>query len=122
MQHYKEISSKKMIKKLEKQLKHLNEKVTQLKKEKKNVYEQKELNLLNNFEKLNTSKINNINELLGIVLNSLNLFNKTKQKIENIIGKLTTISSEDRLSLVEENKKYLNEKGKIFFDTLESIK
>ena len=120
---YKEkyINSKKKIKKLEKKIKNLNDKVNQLEKEKKKIEEQKTLNILNNFEKLNTLKINNINELSDIVTNSVNLFKESSQNLETLIDKLIAISTEEHISLIEENKKYIDNKGKIFFDTLENI-
>ena len=117
----KHINSKKKIKKLEKKIKNLNDKVNQLEKEKKKIEEQKTLNILNNFEKLNTLKINNINELSDIVTNSVNLFKESSQNLETLIDKLIAISAEEHISLIEENKKYIDNKGKIFFDTLENI-
>ena len=117
----KHINSKKKIKKLEKKIKNLNDKVNQLEKEKKKIEEQKTLNILNNFEKLNTLKINNINELSDIVTNSVNLFKESSQNLETLIDKLIAISTEEHISLIEENKKYIDNKGKIFFDTLENI-
>ena len=90
-------------------------------KEKNQIDEQKTLNILNNFEKLSTSKITNINELYDIIINSVNLFRESQQSLEGLIDKLIAISAEEHLSLIEENKKYIDNKGKLFFDTLESI-
>ena len=120
---YKEkyLNSKKRIKKLEKKIKNLNDEVAQFKKEKKKIEEQKTVNILNNFEKLNSSKINNINELSEIVTNSVNLFRESQQNLGTLIDKLIAISAEEHISLIEENKKYIDNKGKIFFDTLENI-
>ena len=114
-------NSKKKIKKLQKKIKNLNDEVIKLQKEKNQIEEQKTLNILNNFEKLNTSKINNVNELSDIIINSVNLFRESQQNLEGLIDKLIAISAEGHLSLVEENKKYIDNKGKLFFDTLESI-
>ena len=114
-------NSKKIIKKLEKKIKNLNDEVIKLQKEKNQIEEQKTLNILNNLEKLNTSKINNINELSEIIINSVNLFKNSQQNLEGLIDKLIAISAEEHLLLVEENKKYIDNKGKLFFDTLENI-
>ena len=120
---YKEkyLNSKKKIKKLQKKIKNLNSEINQLQKEKNQIKEQKTLNILNNFEKLNTSKINDINELSEVILNSINIFRESQQSIKVSIDKLIDISTEEHLSLIEENKKYIDNKGKIFFDTLEKI-
>ena len=122
-ERYKEkyLKSKKKIKKLEKKIKNLNGEINQLQKEKNQIKEQKSLNILNNFEKLNTSKINDINELSEIILNSVNLFRESQKNIESLIDKLISISAEEHLSLINENKKYIDNKGKTFFETLEKL-
>ena len=106
---------------MQKKIKNLNSEINQLQKEKNQIKEQKTLNILNNFEKINTSKINDINELSEIILNSINIFRESQQSIKVSIDKLIDISTEEHLSLIEENKKYIDNKGKIFFDTLEKI-
>ena len=122
-ERYKEkyLKSKKKIKTLEKKIKNLNGEINQLQKEKNQIKEQKSLNILNNFEKLNTSKINDINELSEIILNSVNLFRESQKNIESLIDKLISISAEEHLSLINENKKYIDNKGKTFFETLEKL-
>lgn len=95
--------------------------MSQLQKEKKQIEEQKTLNILNNFEKINTNKINDINELSNIILNSVNLFRDSQQNLETLIEKLITISAEEHISLIEENKKYIDNKGKLFFETLDNM-
>ena len=106
---------------MQKKIKNLNSEINQLQKEKNQIKEQKTLNILNNFEKLNTSKINDINELSEVILNSINIFRESQQSIKVSIDKLIDISTEEHLSLIEENKKYIDNKGKIFFETLEKI-
>ena len=106
---------------MEKKIKNLNGEINQLQKEKNQIKEQKSLNILNNFEKLNTSKINDINELSEIILNSVNLFRESQKNIESLIDKLISISAEEHLSLINENKKYIDNKGKTFFETLEKL-
>ena len=120
---YKEkyLNAKKKIKKLQKKNKNLNYEVLQLQKEKKQIQEQKTLNILNNFEKINTSKISDITELSEIVINSVNLFRESQQNLEGLIDKLITRSAEDHISLIEANKKYIDNKGKLFFETLQNI-
>ena len=95
--------------------------MSQLQKEKKQIEEQKTLNILNNFEKINTNKINDINELSNIIFNSVNLFRDSQQHLETLIEKLITISAEEHISLIEENKKYIDNKGKLFFETLDNM-
>jgi len=41
--------------------------------------------------------------------------------LQALVEKLIAISAEEHLSLIEENKKYIDNKGKLFFDTLENI-
>ena len=106
---------------MQKKIKSLNSEINQLQKEKNQIKEQKTLNILNNFEKLNTSKINDINELSEVILNSVNIFKESQQNVKALIDKLIDISAEEHLSLIEENKKYIDNKGKIFFETLEKI-
>ena len=122
-EQYKEkyLKSKKKLKKLRQKVKDLNDIIEQLEKEKKQIQEQKTLNVLNNFEKLKTSKINNINELSNIILNSISLFKESQQTLDTKIAKLISISEQEHLSLIEENQKYIDNKGKIFFEILKSI-
>ena len=114
-------SAKKKVRKLKKKIKNLNSSLSQLQKEKKQIEEQKTLNILNNFEKINTNKINDINELSNIILNSVNLFRDSQQNLETLIEKLITISAEEHISLIEENKKYIDNKGKLFFEALDNL-
>ena len=111
----------KKVRKLKKKIKNLNSSLSQLQKEKKQIEEQKTLNILNNFEKINTNKINDINELSNIILNSVNLFRDSQQNLETLIEKLITISAEEHISLIEENKKYIDNKGKLFFEALDNL-
>ena len=120
---YKEkyLNSKKKITKLKKKIKNLNDEIEELRKEKNNIREQKILNILTNFEKVNISKINSISELSDIIINSVNSFRESQQNLENLIDKLISDSAEEHISLVKENKKYIDDKGKVFFDTLENL-
>lgn len=108
----------KEYKNLEKQYKSLSEEKSNLEKEK----EQNTLNFLNNFEKINTSKITNISELSDIVINSINIFKESQKHLETLIEKLIKISDNEHTSLINESKKYLDDKSKIIFDTFEKLK
>ena len=113
--------NKKKIKKLQKKIRSLNSEIAQLQKEKNQIKEQKIINILGGLEKLNTTKIKDISELSDIVVNSVNVFRESQQNLESLIDKLIAISAEEHLSLIAENKKYIDNKGKMFFETLESI-
>ena len=123
---YKTLKEKYMMiktkhKNLKKIIKSLKEEKTTLEKEKKDILEQKTLDFLNNFEKINTSKITNISELSDIIINSINIFKESQNNLQNLIEKLIKISDNENKSLLEETKRYINDKGKVFFDTLKNL-
>ena len=123
---YKTLKEKYMMiktkhKNLKKIIKSLKEEKTTLEKEKKDILEQKTLDFLNNFEKINTSKITNISELSDIIINSINIFKESQNNLQNLIEKLLKISDNENNSLLEETKRYINDKGKVFFDTLKNL-
>ena len=123
---YKTLKEKYMMiktkhKNLKKIIKSLKEEKTTLEKEKKDILEQKTLDFLNNFEKINTSKITNISELSDIIINSINIFKESQNNLQNLIEKLLKISDNENKSLSEETKRYINDKGKVFFDTLKNL-
>ena len=123
---YKTLKEKYMMiktkyKKMKKIIKSLKEEKTTLEKEKKDILEQKTLDFLNNFEKINTSKITNISELSDIIINSINIFKESQNNLQNLIEKLLKISDNENKSLLEETKRYINDKGKVFFDTLKNL-
>ena len=123
---YKTLKEKYMMiktkhKNLKKIIKSLKEEKTTLEKEKKDILEQKTLDFLNNFEKINTSKITNISELSDIIINSINIFKESQNNLQNLIEKLLKISDNENKSLLEETKRYINDKGKVFFDTLKNL-
>ena len=123
---YKTLKEKYMMiktkyKKMKKIIKSLKEEKTTLEKEKKDILEQKTLDFLNNFEKINTSKITNISELSDIIINSINIFKESQNNLQNLIEKLLKISDNENKSLSEETKRYINDKGKVFFDTLKNL-
>ena len=123
---YKTLKEKYMMiktkyKKMKKIIKSLKEEKTTLEREKKDILEQKTLDFLNNFEKINTSKITNISELSDIIINSINIFKESQNNFQNLIEKLLKISDNENKSLLEETKRYINDKGKVFFDTLKNL-
>ena len=115
------ISNKKKLKEMNKKVKKLTEELSELKNEKNKNAELKNLNLLNDFEKINISKITNITELSNVIFKSLNIFKESQNNFQNLIEKLIKISGDEHKSLIEESKKYLDNKGKMFFDELENL-
>jgi len=102
-------------------IKSLSEEIIILKQENKQILEKKTLDFLNNFEKIDTSKIKNISELSELVMNSVNIFHQSQNNLQNLIEKLIKISDNEHKSLLDESKKYIDTKGKVFFDTLEKL-
>ena len=123
---YKEIKEKYLKTKLKnkllkKQIKSIKEEMFNLQREKLQILEQKTLNFLNNFEKLDTTKISNLSELSDLVLNSVNIFRESQNNLQKLIEKLITISDDRHKSLLDESKIYIDNKGKTFFETLEKL-
>ena len=112
---YKKLKEKYKLK--EQEIKTLKDELSKIKKEKQ-ISEQKSLNDL---EKINLSKITNISELSNFVFNSLKIFGESQKNMQNLIEKLINISGKEHNSLMEESKKYIDNKKKIFFETLDKI-
>ena len=112
---YKKLKEKYKLK--EQEIKNLKDELSKIKKEKQ-ISEQKSLNDL---EKINISKITNISELSNFVFNSLKIFGESQKNMENLVQKLINISGKEHNSLMEESKKYIEKKTKIFFETLDKI-
>lgn len=112
---------KKKNKSMANKIKSLSEEIIILKQENKQILEKKTLDFLNNFEKIDTSKIKNISELSELVMNSVNIFHQSQNNLQNLIEKLIKISDNEHKSLLDESKKYIDTKGKVFFDTLEKL-
>ena len=106
---------------LKKELKYYKEETSNMRRKNLEILEQKTLNFLNNFEKLDTSKISNISELSDLVLNSVNIFRESQNNLQKLIEKLITISDDRHKSLLDESKRYIDNKGKTFFETLEKL-
>ena len=117
----KNMNLKKRIKELKNKVSELNENVTQLNNDKSQFEAQKKLNTINNFEKINSVPINNINDLSNQLLSTINIFNDSQKNLKTLIDKLITMSKNEHNTLIEENNKYIEKKGKIFFDLLKKM-
>ena len=71
--------------------------------------------LFNNLEQIKNSKINDINELGDIILNSVNLFRESQNNLEGLIGKLLSVSTDNNSALMKAIEEYIDEKGRKFF-------
>jgi len=116
------IKKKKKIKIMYKIINTLKEEKNNLIKEHNQKEEQKNLNILNNLEKKNFSKITNLSELSEIINKSLNVFKESENNLQNLMNKLIKISNEEHKPFLEESQKYINEKSKIYFDMVENLK
>ena len=112
---YKKLKEK--YKEKEEEIKNLKEELFKLRKDKQ-ISDQK---ALNDLEKINLSKITNISELSNFVFNSIKIFGESQKNLENLIEKLINISGKEHESLMEESKKYIDNKKKYFFETLDKI-
>jgi hypothetical protein len=88
------------------------------KKEIEQLKNEKNKNILETLEKINTIPIYEINDLVNVILNSINIFKNTQNDIKSSVDKLVTISETQNEKLKEENKKYLDNKTKLFFDIM----
>ena len=88
------------------------------KKEIEQLKNEKNKNILETLEKINTIPIYEINDLVNVILNSINIFKSTQSDIKTSVDKLVTISETQNEKLKEENKKYLDNKTKLFFDIM----
>jgi hypothetical protein len=112
---YKKLKEKYKLK--EQDIKNLKDELEKLKKEKQ-ISQQKSLD---DFEKINLSKITNISELSNFVFKSLKIFGESQKNLENLIQKLINISGKEHNSLIEESKKYIENKQQFFYETLNKI-
>ena len=88
------------------------------KKEIEQLKNEKNKNILENLEKINTIPIYEIDDLVNVILKSLNIFKNTQNEIKTSLDKLVSISDTQNEKLKEENKKYLENKTKLFFDIM----
>ena len=69
-------------------------------------------------EKINTEPIYEINDLVNIILNSINIFKNSHTELKSSIEKLISISDTQNQKLSVENKNFLDTKTKLFFDIM----
>ena len=79
---------------------------------------EKNKNILETLEKINTVPIYAIDDLVNVILNSINIFKNTQNEIKTSVDKIVTISETQNEKLKEENKKYLDNKTKLFLDIM----
>ena len=80
--------------------------------------DEKDKKILETLEKINTEPIYEINDLVNIILNSINIFKNSHTELKSSIEKLISISDTQNQKLSEENKNYLDTKTKLFFDIM----
>ena len=90
----------------------------QYKKQIETLQNEKNKNILETLEKINTIPIYEINDLVNILLNSINIFKNTQNDIKSNLDKLISISDNQNEKLSQENKKFLDNKTKLFFDIM----
>ena len=109
---------KERLQKIMKKNKKLKANENEYKKEIEQLKNEKNKNILETMEKLNTIPIYEINDLVNVILNSINIFKSTQNDIKTSVDKLVNISETQNEKLKEENKKYLDNKTKLFFDIM----
>ena len=109
---------KERLQKIAKKNKKLKANENEYKKEIEQLKNEKNKNILETMEKLNTIPIYEINDLVNVILNSINIFKSTQNDIKTSVDKLVNISETQNEKLKEENKKYLDNKTKLFFDIM----
>ena len=66
-------------------------------------------------EKINTIPIYHIDDLVHVILNSINIFKNTQNEIKTSVDKLISNCYSKNEKLKEENKKFLDNKTKLYF-------
>ena len=90
----------------------------QYKKENNTLKSEKNKNILETLSKMNTVPIYEINDLVNVVMNSINIFKSSANDFKKSLDKLINVSDEKYNNLNEENKKYIDGKTKLFFDIM----
>ena len=107
--------------KIYKKNKKLKEDLNKYKTENEKLTSEKNENILQTLEKINQTPIYEVNDLVNIILNSINIFKDSQDKFKKSIEKLISLSEEQKNFLLQENKQYIDNKTKIFFDTLNGL-
>ena len=106
------------LRKLSKKNKKLKSCEDEYKKQIEELNNNKNKNILETLEKINTVPIYHIDDLVNVILNSINIFKNTQNEIKNSIDKLISNADSQENKLKEENKKFLDNKTKLFFDIM----
>ena len=117
---YKERNSqlKEKLVKLSKKNKKMKATLDEYKKENDTLKNEKNKNILETLAKMNTVPIYEINDLVNVILNSINIFKTSQNDFKKTLDKLITKSDENYTKLNEDNKKYIDNKTKLFFDIM----
>ena len=106
------------LRKLSKKNKKLKSCEDEYKKQIEELNNNKNKNILETLEKINTVPIYHIDDLVNVILNSINIFKNTQNEIKNSVDKLISNADSQDDKLKEENKKFLDNKTKLFFDIM----
>ena len=106
------------LRKLSKKNKKLKSSEDEYKKQIEELNNNKNKNILETLEKINTVPIYHIDDLVNVILNSINIFKNTQNEIKNSVDKLISNADSQEDKLKEENKKFLDNKTKLFFDIM----
>ena len=106
------------LRKLSKKNKKLKSSEDEYKKQIEVLNNNKNKNILETLEKINTVPIYHIDDLVNVILNSINVFKNTQNEIKNSVDKLISNADSQEDKLKEENKKFLDNKTKLFFDIM----
>ena len=106
------------LRKLSKKNKKLKSSEDEYKKQIEVLNNNKNKNILETLEKINTVPIYHIDDLVNVILNSINIFKNTQNEIKNSVDKLISNADSQEDKLKEENKKFLDNKTKLFFDIM----
>ena len=104
---YKErnIQLKEKLQKISKKNKILKHNQEEYKRQIEILKNEKNKNILETLEKINTIPIYEIDDLVNVILNSINIFKNTQEDIKTSVDKLISISEAQNEKLNEENKK-----------------
>ena len=117
---YKErnIQLKEKLVKISKKNKKMKNIIDEYTKEINSLKSEKNKNILETLEKMNTVPIYQINDLVNVILNSINIFKTNQSDFKKSVDKLINLSDEHYTKLSEENKKYIDSKAKLFIDIM----
>ena len=112
------IQLKDKLLKISRKNKRMKNTIDEYKKEFDNLKSEKNKNILETLEKMNTIPIYQINDLVNVILNSINIFKASQNDFKKSIDKLINLSDEHYTKLSEENRKYIDGKAKLFIDIM----